>query len=159
MARIIQRLYFQMIERWSWVMYCLHYQFGVIAHHIGSNSNPDLDPGISRSSPWQFCATYFCFLTKGKYSNVYISSTIANEKNHFFILQLNETCIILGGPVGWGRRIHRLHLYRGVRLPQMSILDMTLKNLMMRLQQCWSFRECGIPHYCHHSQVDSSPEW
>ena len=38
-------------------------------------------------------------------------------------------------PVGWGRRIHRL--------------DMTLNNLMVRFQQCWSFGECGVPLHCH----------
>ena len=37
-------------------------------------------------------------------------------------------------PVGWGRRIHRLHLCRGVRLPSMRVPDMTLNNLMVRFQ-------------------------
>ena len=32
-------------------------------------------------------------------------------------------------PVGWGCRIHRLLLCRGVRLPPTSVLDMTLNNL------------------------------
>ena len=63
-------------------------------------------------------------------------------------------------PVGWGGgcRIHWLHLCRGVKphLP-MSVLDMTLNNLMVRFQQCWSFGECGVPLYCHCSQVHSGP--
>ena len=62
-------------------------------------------------------------------------------------------------PVGWGCRIHRLLLCRGVRPPPTSVLDMTLKNLMVRFQPCWSFRECGVPLYCHCSQVHSGPEW
>ena len=37
------------------------------------------------------------------------------------------------GPVGWGCRIHRLHLCKDLRLPQ-RVLDMTLNNLMIRLQ-------------------------
>ena len=62
-------------------------------------------------------------------------------------------------PVGWGCRIHRLHLCRGVRPPSTSVLDMTLNNLMVRFQQCWSFGECGEPLHYHRSQVHSVPEW
>ena len=66
----------------------------------------------------------------------------------------------LNCPVGWGCRIHRLLLCRGVRAPpQTSILDMTLNNLMMRFQQCWSSGECGVPLHCHCSQAHSGPEW
>ena len=61
--------------------------------------------------------------------------------------------------VSWGSRIHRLHLCRRVRPPPMSVLDMTLNNLMVRFQQCWSFGECGVPLHCHCSQVHSGPEW
>ena len=36
-------------------------------------------------------------------------------------------------PVGWGCRIHRLHLYRGVRpSTSMSFLYMTLNSLMVK---------------------------
>ena len=62
-------------------------------------------------------------------------------------------------PVSWGCRIHRLHLCRGVRPRPTSVLDMTLNNLMVRFQQCWSFGECGVSFYCHCSQVHSDPEW
>ena len=63
-------------------------------------------------------------------------------------------------PVSWGCRIHWLHLCRGVRPPPItSVLDMTLNNLMLRFQQCWSFGECGVPLHCHRSQVHSGPEW
>ena len=61
--------------------------------------------------------------------------------------------------VGWGCRIHWLHLCSGVRLPQMIVLDMTLNNLMVRFQYCWSFVECGVPLYCHCSLVISDLEW
>ena len=38
-------------------------------------------------------------------------------------------------PVGWGCRIHRLLLSRGVRPPNpTSFLDMTLNNLMVTFQ-------------------------
>ena len=36
-------------------------------------------------------------------------------------------------PVGWSCRIHRLHLFRGVRAPN-ECPDMTLNNLMVRFQ-------------------------
>ena len=62
-------------------------------------------------------------------------------------------------PVSWGCRIHWLHLCRGVSPPLTSVLDMTLNNLMVRFQQCWSFGECGVPLHCHCSQVHSGPEW
>ena len=61
---------------------------------------------------------------------------------------LNSNC-----PVGWGCRIHRLLLCRGVR-PPTSVLDMTLNCLMVRFQQYWSFVECGVPLHCHRSQIN-----
>ena len=45
----------------------------------------------------------------------------------------------------------------GKTLPK-RVLDMTLNNLMVMLQECCSFRKCGVPLYCHHSQVHSGPE-
>ena len=42
--------------------------------------------------------------------------------------------------------------------PPMSVLDMTQNNLMVRLQEFWSFGECGVPRYCHHSKVHSDLE-
>ena len=62
-------------------------------------------------------------------------------------------------PVGWGCRIHRLLLCRGVRHPPTGVLDMTRNNLMVRFHQGWSFGECGVPLYCHWSKVHSGPEW
>ena len=41
-------------------------------------------------------------------------------------------------------------LQRG-KTPPMSVLDMTLNNLMVQFQQCWSFVECGVPLHCHRS--------
>ena len=62
-------------------------------------------------------------------------------------------------PVSLGCRIHWLHLCRRVRPPPNEYPDMTLNNLMVRFQQCWGFWECGVPLYCHRSQVHSGPEW
>ena len=57
-------------------------------------------------------------------------------------------------------RIHWQHLCRGVRPPPNECPgNMTLNNLMVRFQQCWSFGECGVPLHCHRSQVHSGPEW
>ena len=50
-------------------------------------------------------------------------------------------------------------LPRGKPPPPMSVLDMTLNNLMVRSQLRWSFRECGVPLHCHRSEVHSVPEW
>ena len=57
-----------------------------------------------------------------------------------------------------GRRIHWLHLCWGVR-PPTSVLDMTLNNMLVRFQWCWSFGECGVPLYCQCSPVHSGPLW
>ena len=54
----------------------------------------------------------------------------------------------------WSCRINRLHLYRGVRIA--NALVMILDQLMPRLPPC-SFGECGVPFYCHCSQVHSDP--
>ena len=40
----------------------------------------------------------------------------------------------MSGPIGWGCRIHQLHLYRGVRLPATSVLDMILNNIAGALE-------------------------
>ena len=40
-----------------------------------------------------------------------------------------------------------------------SVLFMTLNNLMVRFQWCWSIGECGVPLYCHCTQIHSGPEW
>ena len=49
-------------------------------------------------------------------------------------------------PVSWGCIRYWLLLCRGIRpLPTMSVLDMTLNNLMVRFQWCWSFGGCKQP--------------
>ena len=60
--------------------------------------------------------------------------------------------------VGFGCSIRRLHLYRGIKPLPMSVLDMTLNNLMVKLQSR-RFGEEGVPLHCHCSQVHSDPEW
>ena len=57
-------------------------------------------------------------------------------------------------PVGFGCRIHRLHLC-GKKSSPTSVFDMTLNNPMVRLQKWWGFRECGVPLHCHCSQIHS----
>ena len=63
---------------------------------------------------------------------------IITPENSTEMLQLT-----LPNPVGWDCKIHRLHLCRGVT-PPMSVLDMTLNNLMARLQP-ENFEEYGVP--------------
>ena len=61
--------------------------------------------------------------------------------------------------VGCGCRIHQMFLCRRVKHSTTSVLDMTLNNLMVRLQKCWSFEKCGIPLHCRHSWIHYSLEW
>ena len=63
-------------------------------------------------------------------------------------------------PVDLSCRIHRLLLCRGVRPPHpMSVLIMTLNNLMVRFQWGWNSGECGVTLHYHRSQVYSRPAW
>ena len=78
----------------------------------------------------------------------------------------NEDCFLLGLVLWYINHCRLLpsqlglQLCRGVRPPPpTSVLDMTLNNLMVRFQQCWSFGECGVPLRYHRSQVHSGPEW
>ena len=62
----------------------------------------------------------------------------------WFKLTLNCTKSIILSLVGWGCRIHQLHLGKGVRSSHsISVLDIALNNLMMRLQSC-SFRKVHL---------------
>ena len=65
--------------------------------------------------------------------------------------------ISISSPVGWGFRLHRLHLCRVARTrPPTSVMIMPLNDLMVRLQ-LWRFGESRVtPHY-HCSQVHSGP--
>ena len=62
-------------------------------------------------------------------------------------------------PVSWGCRIHWLHLCRGVRTPPNECPRYDTKQSDGDIPKCWSFGECGVPLYCHPSQVHSGPEW
>ena len=54
---------------------------------------------------------------------------------------------------------HQLYLCRGDKTPpRMSVLDMTLNNLIV-LFQSWSFGECRVPLHCHRSQIHSGLKW
>ena len=72
------------------------------------------------------------------FKKVVDSLTFNHEKiMRIFVSLLSLAMIInipFNGSVGWGSGIHWLQLCRGVRLPQTSVLDMTLNNLMVRLQ-------------------------
>ena len=48
---------------------------------------------------------------------------------------------------GWGSSIHRLQLCGGLRSPQMSVLDMVLNHLLMKLQS-WGSGEYVVPLHC-----------
>ena len=43
--------------------------------------------------------------------------------------------------------------------PTTSARHITLKNLILWLLQCCSFKKCWVLLNCHHSQVNSDPEW
>ena len=76
-----------------------------------------------------------------------------------FSLKFFFLTIFLNCPVGSGCKIYRLLLYRGVRPPLTSVLDMTLNNQMVRFQLYRNFGEGRAALHCYYSQVHSDPEW
>ena len=74
----------------------------------------------------------FCFSTMRKKKKEMKLSTIVNkwERVCLFSIESQTVCC----PVGWNCRIHRLHLCRRIRTTPISVLDMTLNNLMVRFQ-------------------------
>ena len=66
--------------------------------------------------------------------------------------------VTVDSPVSWGCRIYWLHLYRRLRPPIISVLDMTLRHQMVRLQS-WNFGEYGVLLYCHYSLIHFESEW
>ena len=106
-----------------------------------------LNPGLN--------SAYYCTMLLGKAETNNVSLfgivTIRNDKKQSLpVVSLSQTHTPLATrsysvslqflppnfycPVGWGCRIHRPHLCRGVRPPPMSVLDMTLNKLMVRFQ-------------------------
>ena len=68
--------------------------------------------------------------------HLWIEKILMLESFNFYLFNFVFYLLLLCFPVGWGCRIHRLHLSRGVRTPPpTSVLDMTLNNLM--LWQMW----------------------
>ena len=49
-------------------------------------------------------------------------------------------------------------LQRGKTPSSTRIPDMTLNNLMVTFQWCWSFGECWAPFHSHCSQIHSGPK-
>ena len=83
-----------------------------------------------------------------------------HSRRFFYLLLWSHHLLAIRNIIWLERDVaHRLLLCRGVRPPPTRVLDMTLNNLMVRFQQCWSFGECEVPLYCHRSQVHSGPEW
>ena len=84
--------------------------------------------------------------------------SMSKKKELNCVLILNW--IVWNRTVGYGGccRIHRLHLFRGVRPPANECPVMTLNNFM-KFQWYWGFGECGAPLHCHRSQVHSGMEW
>ena len=62
-----------------------------------------------------------------------------NEIRYWKICDTFDEKMKMSDPVGWGWRIHRLLPCRGLRHPATSGQDMTLNNLMVRLQRWWNF--------------------
>ena len=61
--------------------------------------------------------------------------------------------------VGWGCRIHRQHICRGVR-PSKRVSWIGHKTIWSwGFSDAWALVKCGVPFHCHRSYVHSGPEW
>ena len=62
-------------------------------------------------------------------------------------------------PVGWGYRIHRLLLCRGVRPSPNECPGYDTKQSDGEVPATLELWGSGVPLHCHRSQVHSGPEW
>ena len=69
----------------------------------------------------------------------------SNDTRKFLCCFCSVFVILKLGLVGWGCRIHQLHLCTHI----ISVLNMILNYLNARFQECWIFEECTLPLYCH----------
>ena len=74
--------------------------------------------------------------------------------NFLFFKESSRVIHFINGSVCWSCNIY----LQKCKTPPISMEDMTLNNLMVRLHKCWNFAECGLPVYCHRFQVYSGPE-
>ena len=118
-------------------------------HKIVSCHKQDTRWGLGLS-PRQICSRCILQLLPTGLHFLLIAHLLDN-KNHLFLWLYWLMIYSHYFQVSWGCRIHRP--------PLTSVLDMTLNNLMVRFQWCWSFGKCGAPLHYHRSQVHSDPEW
>ena len=90
----------------SFCQYCLEYGLRILG-----------------SRPLWLCLVVTVLATRRKFPELYVHCILKTELSPF------------GSPVGWGSRIHRVLLCWEVKSPPpTSVLDITLNNLMVRLQ-------------------------
>ena len=77
---------------------------------------------------------------------------IKKQEKKQVIFLYNNVVVLLPGKQHQHTHLPRIH-------PPISVLDMTLNNLMVRFQWCWAFGEYRAPLHCHCSQVHSGPAW
>ena len=62
--------------------------------------------------------------------------------------------------IGWGERLHWLHLCREVNPPLRQLTFwIELNHLIMRLKWNWSFGKFEVTFRCHRSLVHAYPDW
>ena len=93
---------------------------------------------------------YLC--PKGSYFCLHIDTSQSRVNQVLSI----DSFIFVNCPVGWGCRIHRLHLCRGVRSPN-ECPGYDTKQSDGEVPAMPEFRECGVPLCCHCSQIHSGP--
>ena len=106
------------------------------------------------SFPFMHFQLSICFFINSKWEGQWILIPQGPSRIKWKYILLH--CLSL---VSWGCKICQLHHCGRERLPQMSVLHMASNNLMVRLQWCWSFVDCGKSLYCDCSQVDTGLEW
>ena len=132
---------YQRLKKWYLMLPCLTLS---IIRYVSMVKWGDLGKGVA-PSPTPRCSSYWkgsfrvALDYRGQLYLLYLSESEYNGMTGFRtrLLRCHSSARLPHGhfPVGWGCRIHRLHLWRGVRPPPpTSVLDMTLSNLMFRFQ-------------------------
>ena len=98
---------------------------------LTSSSSYLRDGRLSEHSTWTAILFWDLIASQNTWIMIYFGLLNSSHLGYWAIIFLTTK---ISCSIGWGCRIHWLLLCRGVRHPPTSILDMTLNNLMMRVQ-------------------------
>ena len=114
----------------------------ILAQSKAAIENISKELRISVGTPLKLCMMTLSFIVVGFHQGQCKASYCTKNSENQMLVGLGTVATSslqsrsnpLGCQVGWGCRIHRLHLCRGVTPYSNECSDMTLNNLMMRFR-------------------------